>query len=118
MPMSTRRTRTWIPLPSRALVALLDRAIVRLLPAVPRPVVQRLSSRYIAGPHVEDGVRVVRRLNAKGKLATVDVLGEEIASADEARAVAGQYHDVLARLHARSLAREISDNYTGLGPAL
>ena len=28
---------------------LLDRAIVRLLPAVPRPLVQKLSSRYIAG---------------------------------------------------------------------
>ena len=31
-------------------MALLDRAIVRLLPAVPRPLVRRLSSRYIAGP--------------------------------------------------------------------
>jgi proline dehydrogenase len=45
-------------------VALLDRAIVRLLPAVPKPVVRRLSSRYIAGPSVDDAVRVVRRLNA------------------------------------------------------
>ena len=55
-------------------MTLLDRAIVKLLPAVPRPVVQRLSSRYIAGPTLDDAVRVVRRLGAKGKLATVDVL--------------------------------------------
>ena len=58
-----------------------DRTIVRLLPAVPRPVVQRLSARYIAGPTLDDAVRVVGELNAKGKLATVDVLGEEITSA-------------------------------------
>jgi proline dehydrogenase len=96
-------------------VALLDRAIVRLLPAVPKPVVRRLSSRYIAGPSVEDAVRVVRRLNAKQKLATVDVLGEEITSHDEARMIAGQYHDVLARIDAEGLDANISVKLTGLG---
>jgi proline dehydrogenase len=96
-------------------VALLDRAIVRLLPAVPKPVVQRLSSRYIAGASIDDAVRVVGRLNAKGKLATVDVLGEEITSADEARAIAAQYHDVLARIDAEGLEANISVKLTGLG---
>jgi proline dehydrogenase len=96
-------------------VALLDRAIVRLLPAVPKPVVQRLSSRYIAGSSIDDAVRVVGRLNAKGKLATVDVLGEEITSADEAHAIAAQYHDVLARIDANGLDANVSVKLTGLG---
>jgi proline dehydrogenase len=96
-------------------VALLDRAIVRVLPAVPRAVVQRLSARYIAGPTIDDAVRVVRRLNAKGKLATVDVLGEEVTSADEARAIAGQYHDVLARIDEGGLDANISVKLTGFG---
>ncbi|HVU77755.1 MAG TPA: proline dehydrogenase family protein [Gaiellaceae bacterium] len=96
-------------------MALLDRAIVRLLPAVPRPLVQRLSSPYIAGPTLEDAVRVVRRLNAKGKLATVDVLGEEVATPDEARAIAGQYHDVLARIDEENLDANVSVKLTGLG---
>jgi proline dehydrogenase len=96
-------------------VALLDRAIVRMLPAVPKPVVQRLSSRYIAGPSLDDAIRVVRRLNAKGKLATVDVLGEEISGADEARALAGQYHDVLARIDDERLDANISVKLTGFG---
>jgi proline dehydrogenase len=96
-------------------VALLDRAIVRLLPAVPKPVVQLLSSRYIAGPTLDDAIRVVGRLNEKGKLATVDVLGEEIASPDEAGAVAGQYHDVLARLDEENLDATISIKLTALG---
>jgi proline dehydrogenase len=96
-------------------VALLDRAIVRLLPAVPKPVVQRLSSRYIAGPTLDDAIRVVRKLNAKGKLATVDVLGEDVTNADEARAIAGQYHDVLARIDEEGLDSNISVKLTGLG---
>jgi proline dehydrogenase len=96
-------------------VALLDRAIVHLLPAVPKPVVRRLSSRYIAGPSIDDAIRVVKRLNAKGKLATVDVLGEEISSADEARALAGQYHDVLARIDEEHLEANISVKLTGFG---
>lgn len=96
-------------------MALLDRVIVRLLPAVPRTVVQRLSARYIAGPSLDDAVRVVRRLNAKGKLATVDVLGEEITGADEARAIAGQYHDALARIDSEGLDANVSVKLTGFG---
>ena len=115
LPISTSRSASWISLTSRRLVALLDRAIVRLLPAVPKPIVQRLSSRYIAGPTIEDAMRVVGRLNAKGKLATVDVLGEEITSPDEARAIAGQYHDVLARLDEAQYDANISIKLTALG---
>ena len=96
-------------------MALFDRAIVKALPAVPRPVVQRLSSRYIAGPSLDDAARVVRRLNGKGKLATVDVLGEEITSADEARAIAGQYVDALARFDAEDLDANVSVKLTAFG---
>jgi len=96
-------------------VALLDRTIVQVLPAVPKPVVQRLSSRYIAGAKLEDALRVVRELNAAGKMATIDVLGEEVTSADEARAIAGQYEDVLARVDAAGLDANVSVKLTGLG---
>jgi proline dehydrogenase len=96
-------------------LALLDRTLVRVLPVVPKRVVQRLSSRYIAGSTLDDAVRVVTRLNAKGKLAMVDVLGEEVTSPDEARAIAGQYHDVLARIDDEGLDANVSVKVTGLG---
>jgi proline dehydrogenase len=96
-------------------VSLLDKTIVRLLPAVPKPIVRHLSSRYIAGASLDDAIRVVRKLNEKGKLATVDVLGEEVASADEARAIAGQYHDVLARIDEEGLDANVSVKLTGFG---
>ena len=96
-------------------MALLDRAIVRLLPGVPKPVIQRLSSRYIAGPSLDDALRVVRKLNAKRKLATIDVLGEDVTTPDEARALAGQYHDVLARVDEEGLDSNVSVKLTGFG---
>ena len=96
-------------------VGLLDSAIVRLLPAVPKPVVRRLSSRYIAGPSLDDAIRVVERLNAEGKRATVDVLGEEVTSPDEAKAIAGQYVDALARIDEAGLDAGVSVKLTSLG---
>ena len=86
-------------------MTLLDRAIVRLLPVVPKPVVQLFSSRYIAGSTLDDAVRVVRRLNAEGMTATIDVLGEEIASDDEARAIARAYGTSSPRSSASSSTR-------------
>jgi proline dehydrogenase len=95
--------------------SMLDRTIVRLLPAVPRPVVRRLSAPYIAGRTVDDAVRVVRGLNARGLLATIDVLGEEVSTAAEAHTIAGQYHEVLARIDASRLESNISVKLTGFG---
>jgi len=99
-------------------VTLLDRGIARLLPVVPRHVVRRLSSPYIAGPTLEDAVRVVRALNGEGKLATVDVLGEEIRNAGEAGLIAGQYHALLERIDREHLDANISVKLSGLGLGL
>jgi proline dehydrogenase len=96
-------------------VALLDRAIVRTLPAVPKPIVRRISERYIAGTRVEDACRVVERLNAEGKLATIDVLGEEITTWEEARHIGYQYENVFRTIDEQSLDSNVSVKLTGLG---
>jgi proline dehydrogenase len=96
-------------------VTLLDQGIARVLPAVPKPVVQRFSRRYIAGALLSDAVRVVRRLNDAGKQATIDVLGEEIRTEDEARAIAQAYLDVFAAIERDGLASNVSVKLTALG---
>jgi proline dehydrogenase len=96
-------------------VSLLDRAIVRTLPAVPRPVVKRLSARYIAGPTLEDAVRVVRRLNGEGKMATIDVLGEEVTSRELALELVEIYADVFETISREGLDSNVSVKPTGLG---
>ena len=73
------------------------------------------SAPYIAGPDLADARRVVAELNAEGKLATVDVLGEEITTAGEAEAIAQTYRDVLAALAEDRLDAGISVKPTALG---
>ena len=99
-------------------MAVFDRAIANALPLVPRRIVRRLSAPYIAGPTLEDAMRVVSQLNAHGKQATIDVLGETVTSTDEARAIAGEYRRVLARLDALGLDAGVSVKLTGLGLAI
>src|SRR5437870_10157159 len=96
-------------------MTLLDRAIVQLLPAVPRPLVQKLSQRYIAGPELRDARETVRLLNAEGKLATIDVLGEEITSPEEAAAIVRAYLDVFADIERCDLVSNVSVKLTALG---
>ncbi|HEY2072897.1 MAG TPA: proline dehydrogenase family protein [Gaiellaceae bacterium] len=76
---------------------------------------QRFSSRYIAGATLDDAVSCVRSLNAEGKLATVDVLGEEITHADEARAIAREYLDVFDAVERDRLDANVSVKLTALG---
>jgi proline dehydrogenase len=96
-------------------LAIFDRAIVRFLPAVPRPMVQKLSERYIAGPELKDARESVRRVNAEGKMATIDVLGEEITDEEDAAAIVDAYRDVFADIERAGLDSNVSVKLTGLG---
>ena len=96
-------------------MGLFDRAVATVLPAVPRSLVRRVSAPYIAGPTLDDARSTVVALNATGKLATVDVLGEEVHNAAESEAIAAAYRDVLAAITADSLDANISVKLTGLG---
>ena len=96
-------------------MASVNRALVRLLPAVPKPIVRRLSARYIAGPSLADASRVVASANREGMMATVDVLGEEVTSPAEARAITQEYEDVLEEFERGTLDSNVSVKLTALG---
>ncbi len=96
-------------------MALLSRAIVRTLPAVPKPIVRKISERYIAGTRVEDACRVVKSLNAESKMATIDVLGEEITTWEEARHIGYEYENVFRAIDEQGLDSNVSVKLTGLG---
>jgi len=79
--------------------------------------VRRLSDRYIAGPELADAVAVVRELNAAGKKATLDVLGEEVVSAEEALAIREEYELAMETIEAEGLDANVSVKPTALGLA-
>ena len=99
-------------------MTILDRAIVRALPAVPRPVVKRLSSRYIAGTTLAEAGDVVRELNSEGKDATLDVLGEEVKLREEATGLRDAYRRALDTIEEEGLRSNISVKLTALGLSL
>ena len=76
---------------------------------------QKLSARYIAGSSLDDARRVVAALNADGKLATVDVLGEEVSDETEAAAIAADYVAALDVFERDDLDANVSVKPTGLG---
>ena len=86
-----------------------------MLPAVPRPFVQKLSARYIAGPELKDARETCRQINAEGKMATIDVLGEEITNEHEAAAIVRAYQDVFADIEHCGLDSNVSVKLTALG---
>jgi proline dehydrogenase len=96
-------------------VTIIDRAIVRALPAVPRRVVKRLSSRYIAGTTLAEACDVVRELNSQGKEATLDVLGEEVTLREEAIGLRDAYRRALDTIEEEGLRSNVSVKLTALG---
>jgi len=96
-------------------VTIIDRAIVRALPVVPRRVVKRLSSRYIAGTTLAEACDVVRELNSQGKEATLDVLGEEVTLREEAIGLRDAYRRALDTIEEEGLRSNVSVKLTALG---
>lgn len=96
-------------------MSLLDRAIAGTVPHLPRRIVGVVSRRYIAGETLESALETTRRLNDLRIATTMDVLGENITTLDEASSTVALYRDVLDRITERSLNGNISVKPTHLG---
>jgi proline dehydrogenase len=76
---------------------------------------QRTSSRFVAGTQVEDALRVAQTLNAAGLGVSVDNLGENVSTQEEARDAAGLYRQLLSEISARRLNANVSVKLTHMG---
>ncbi len=76
---------------------------------------QRLSSRFVAGTQVEDALRVTQKVNQAGLSVSVDNLGENVTNAEEARASAELYHQMLDEIAKRQLDANVSLKLTHMG---
>ena len=76
---------------------------------------QRLSSRFVAGTQVEDALRAARAVNQSGLGVSIDNLGENVTSVNEARDSARLYHQLLDEIAARQLNANISLKLTHMG---
>lgn len=64
---------------------MINKLIVACMPLVPRPIIRKISMRYIAGETLDDAIQTARDLHAdEGARSTIDVLGEFVDSRDRA----------------------------------
>jgi proline dehydrogenase len=97
---------------------MLDKAIAESVSVIPRPIVRRISRRYIAGDTLDEAVETVRDLNRQSCVATIDVLGESTESTADAAATLRDYKKVIDALDKHDLNSGISVKLTGLGLTL
>jgi proline dehydrogenase len=76
---------------------------------------KNFSSRFVAGSHEGDALRVTEGLNHQGLTVSIDNLGENVTNAEEARASAQLYHNLLDDIAKRGLKANISLKLTHMG---
>jgi proline dehydrogenase len=76
---------------------------------------RRIASRFVAGESLDDAVTAVRGLNDRHISASLDLLGESVASPEDARVATKAYVQLLDRIAAERLDANVSVKLTALG---
>jgi proline dehydrogenase len=96
-------------------MSMINRMLATALPHMPRTLVGKVSSRYIAGENLEDAMNVVQRYNDRGVRATVDVLGEFVDHFAAVEETVQAYLGLLDELDRRQLRAGVSIKLTAFG---
>ena len=76
---------------------------------------RRMSSRFVAGMDIEDVLRAAAVIQSQGIASTLDSLGENVSTPEEARHSAEIYHRLLDAIEARRLNANVSVKLTQMG---
>jgi len=96
-------------------VKVINDTIVGFVKLLPRSVVHIFAKKYIAGETLDDAVRVVKELNEKGIVATMDVLGESVNTKQESELAMKECLMVLDTINEHKLNSNLSLKPTQLG---
>ena len=97
------------------MVSWFSKLVVATTIRMPRWFVKWVSRRYVAGPDLADAVRVMQRLSKENACFTVDVLGEEISSMEEAQYFYDEYVRVVNAIIENKLDASLSIKPTAFG---
>ncbi len=96
-------------------MSFLNKLIVSALPIVPKALVGQFSRRYIAGVTLQDAVRVIRDLNGKRLMATMDLLGEDIHEESQAAGMKSSLIQMFETIKRSNLDSNVSVKLSQLG---
>lgn len=78
-------------------------------------VTRRMARRFVAGETLEQALAAARACNAAGMSATLDYLGENVATAQDARRARDSYLEIFSRIAQEKLDANVSCKLTHLG---
>jgi proline dehydrogenase len=79
------------------------------------PVSRKLTSRFVAGRSLSDAIRILQKFSSENILSTLDYLGENVSSLEDAAASTGCYLEALAEIERAALPATVSVKLTQLG---
>ena len=79
------------------------------------PVSRKLTSRFVAGRTLADGMRILQKLSSENILGTLDYLGENVSSLEDAAVSTNSYLEALAEIERAALPATVSIKLTQLG---
>ncbi|MBD37657.1 MAG: proline dehydrogenase [Euryarchaeota archaeon] len=94
---------------------MLSKLIVAMTLRMPKWFVRWVSRRYVAGSTLDDAVRVMKRLEGENACFTIDVLGEEISTMDEANYFLEEYVRVMKAIVEHNMDANLSIKPTAFG---
>jgi proline dehydrogenase len=94
---------------------LFNNLIVSITEKLPKPIIKQFAKKYIAGESLEQAVNLIKKLNAAGIYATIDVLGESIKSKEEANRCKINCEKVLDSIREKKLNSNLSIKPTQMG---
>lgn len=78
-------------------------------------IARKVARRFVAGETLQEAIDATKVLNAKGILATLDYLGESVASAEDTKEVVDTYLALLDAIHTNKLQSSVSLKLTHMG---
>jgi len=96
-------------------MSILTDVMVDVISRMPEAVIWRFARRYIAGADLEAGLSVMRSLHDKGMLNSMDILGEDTESEDDAERAGAEYIELIEGMKRTGLPGNISLKLTQLG---
>ena len=94
---------------------IINKAIVGMIPIVPKSIVRKFANKYIAGDTLAEAIEVTKKLNAKGIMSTMDVLGEDVFNRADAENAKVDCIKVLDAIEKNKLVSNHSLKLTSLG---
>lgn len=94
---------------------MINQAIARILPLMPKKLVWIFSKKYISGENLSDALRESKKFNAEGCSVTIDVLGEFVSRIEEADHYKNEYLEVVEKFSVAGIEGNVSVKPTMFG---